>query len=176
MTYTEKMIEKYADDLANALSNDLNKACEILTKIFRGMTMYDVEEIVDELTDEGIDCSPLKNCLQSIECTLLKGTRPGTADAYMRISNIMETLHYDNGLPLSGYNYPEDKPTEWCDYFEHYDRDQDFWGFYFDEPIYNFCTDGKDIYMRVDLSLSDLRDSLTYAYDGASWDHDFGRR
>lgn len=169
-------IEKYADELAEALSNDLNKACSILTKIFKGMTMYDVQDIVDEFTEVGVNSTLLENCFQSVDCVLLKGTKPGSKDAYQRIYAIMETLHYDNGLPLSGYNYPKDNPTKWNDYFEHYDRDQDFWEFYCDEPIYNFCTDGKDIYMRVDFSLSDLRDSLTYAYDGASWDHDFGPR
>lgn len=170
-----KNIKKYADELAEALSNDLNKACSILTKIFRGMTMYDAQDIVDEFTGVGVNPTLLENCFQSVNCTLLKGIKPGSRDAYQRMYDIMETLHYDNGLPLTGYNYPKDNPTKWSDFFEHYDRDQDFWGFYWDYPIYNFTTDGKDIYMRIDLSLIGLRDCLTALYDGASWDHDFGR-
>jgi hypothetical protein len=138
--------------------------------------MYEADRLFDELIEEGNDVAFLENCFKSCGNVLLKGTRPGKADAFMRIYNIMETLHYDNGLPLSGYNYPEENPTEWNDYFDHYDRDQDFWGFYYDEEIYNFVTDGKDIYMRVNISLSDLRDYLINAYSGASWDHDFGQR
>ena len=167
-------IEKYADELTNALSNDLNKACNILTKLFKGMTIGDTMEIIDGLTESGVDCSLINDCVYGCQI-LLKGTRPGTNDAYMRISNIMETLHYDNGLPLSGLNYPEENPTQWNDYFEHYDRDQDFWGFYWDEEIYNFATDGKEIFLRVDVSLADLRDYLIEAYSGASWNHDFNR-
>jgi hypothetical protein len=174
MTYTEKMIEKYADELTNALTNDLNKACKILTTIFEGVEVGKLQDLFENLNEYGGDYSLINDCFNCAN-TLLKGTRLGTADAYMRISNIMETLHYDNGLPLSGYNYPKEKPTQWNDYFEHYDRDQDFWCFYEDCEIYNFCTDGKDIYMRIDYSLADLRDCLTDAYDGASWDHDFNR-
>jgi hypothetical protein len=168
-----RMMEKYADDIAAALSNDLNKACKILTRIFSGVTIGEAINLLDELSESIGNNSLLEDCFHSVNNTILKNTRPNSDDANMRITNIMEKLHYDNGLPLTGYNYPEDEPTEWHDYFEHYDRDQDFWGFYFDEPIYNFCTDGKEIFMRVDLSLADLRDCLTDMYDGASWDHDF---
>jgi hypothetical protein len=175
MTYTEKMIEKYADDLTNALSNDLNKACKILTKIFRYATITDAIEVYDDLIVPIIYCSVLEDCFHG--CSLmLKGTRLGKGDAWERLSGIMEDLHYDNGLPLSGYNYPADNPTEWNDYFEHYDRDQDFWGFYCSDTIDNFVTDGTNIFIRVDLSLSELGDELINMYDGASWDHDFGRR
>ncbi len=174
-SYQEIMIEKYADELAEALYTDLNKACKILTKIFKGVRIWDVQELFEKLNESRGDYSLINDCFTLADSILLKGTRPGKEDAYGHIVNIMETLHYDNGLPLTGYNYPKDNPTEWNDFFEHYDRDQDFWEFYGDETIYNFCTDGKDIFMRVDFSLSDLRDSLTYAYDGASWEHDFDR-
>jgi hypothetical protein len=173
MANVEEMIAKYAAELAEALSNDLYKACKILTKIFKGVTTGDAINLLDELEASGMDCSLLKDCFTLVDSMILKGTRAGSVDATMRIGNIMETLHYDNGLPLSGYNYPEDNPTQWNDYFEHYDRDQDFWGFYWDEEIYNFTTDGKGIFMRVNVSLSDLRACLTKMYDGASWDHDF---
>lgn len=79
----------------------------------------------------------------------------------------METLHYDNGKPLSCDEY---------DYFEHYDRDQDFWGFYEDIIIYDFVTDGEKLYTRMDLSFEELRKLLTEYYDGASWEHDFGKQ
>jgi hypothetical protein len=175
MSYQEMMIERCADELAEALHTDLNKACKILTKIFKGTSGGEFQDLYDNLRESVVDYSLIENCFCSCSNVLLKGTRAGSADAYRRIVEIMETLHYDNGLPLTGYNYPKDKPTQWNDFFEHYDRDQDFWEFYWDYETYNFCTDGKDIYMRVDCSLSDLRDYLTDMYDGVSWEHDFDR-
>ena len=171
-SYQEMMLEKYADELEDALSNDLNKACKILTKIFKGATMYDMMHVFDECE---IDLALIEDCVYGGR-TLLKGTRSFDNDAYGKIYDIMETLHYDNGLPLSGYNYPEDNPTEWNDYFEHYDRDQDFGEFFLDEAIYSFVTDGQYIHIKVDLSFADLRDCLVASYDGADWDHDFNRK
>ena len=87
-------------------------------------------------------------------------------DGYMVINDIMKTLHYDNGKPLSGDDY---------DYFDHYDRDQDFWGFYEDELIDHFelDKDGNLIIVMV-MNKDELTDKLTDMYDGSSWEHDFG--
>ena len=87
-------------------------------------------------------------------------------NGYMVIDDIMETLHYDNGEPLSCDEY---------NYFEHYDRDQDFWGFYEDTLIDHFELDknGNLIYVVVTTE-EELTETLTDWYDGASWDHDFG--
>ena len=82
------------------------------------------------------------------------------------INDIMETLHYDNGKPLSCNDYG---------YFDHYDRDQDFWGFYEDELIDHFelDKDGNLIQVMV-INKEELTDKLTDMYDGSSWEHDFG--
>lgn len=177
MSYIELMMNRYENNLVNALSgNDLKQVCAILTKIFRGVTIGDAINTIDELSELGMDCSLVENCFHDVNKLVLKGSKSYECDAFRRISNIMEDLHYDNGLPLSGLNYPADNPTIWNDYFDHYDRDQDYWGFYWDYEIYNFVTDGKEIFMRVNCSLADLRNYLTDAYDGASWEHDFGRR
>ena len=87
-------------------------------------------------------------------------------DGYMVINDIMETLHYDNGKPLSCDDY---------NYFDHYDRDQDFWGFYEDELIDHFelDKDGNLILVMV-MNKEELTDILTDWYDGSSWEHDFG--
>lgn len=87
-------------------------------------------------------------------------------DGYSVINDIMETLHYDNGKPLSCNDY---------DYFDHYDRDQDFWGFYEDELIDHFelDKDGNLILVMV-MNKEELTDKLTDMYDGSSWEHDFG--
>ena len=87
-------------------------------------------------------------------------------DGYMVINDIMETLHYDNGKPLSCDEY---------DYFDQYDRDQDYWGFYEDELIDHFelDKDGNLILVMV-MDKEELTDKLTDMYDGSSWEHDFG--
>ena len=87
-------------------------------------------------------------------------------DGYMVINDIMETLHYDNGKPLSCDEY---------DYFDQYDRDQDYWGFYEDELINHFELD-KDgnLILVMTMNKEELTDKLTDMYDGSSWDHDFG--
>ena len=87
-------------------------------------------------------------------------------DGYSSINDIMETLHYDNGEPLTCDDY---------NYFDHYDRDQDFWGFYEDELIDHFelDKDGNIIQIMV-MNKDELTDILTDMYDGSSWNHDFG--
>ena len=87
-------------------------------------------------------------------------------NAFEVIYDIMETLHYDNGKPLSCNDY---------NYFDHYDRDQDFWGFYEDELIDHFELDIDGNLMQIlVMTKEELTESLTMAYDGASWEHDFG--
>ena len=87
-------------------------------------------------------------------------------DAFSVITDIMETLHYDNGKPLVCDEY---------NYFDQYDRDQDYWGFYEGEVIDHFELDKNGKLMQIlVMTKEDLTDSLTDAYDGASWEHDFG--
>ena len=87
-------------------------------------------------------------------------------DAFMVITDIMETLHYDNGKPLIGDDY---------NYFDNYDRDQDFWGYYEDAIISHFELDKDGSLMQIlVMTKEDLTDFLTDAYDGASWEHDYG--
>ena len=86
-------------------------------------------------------------------------------DAYSVITDIMETLHYDNGKPLVCDEY---------NYFDNYDRDQDYWGYYEGEVISHFELDEIGNLMQIlVMTKEDLTDSLTMAYDGASWEHDF---
>ena len=87
-------------------------------------------------------------------------------DAYSVITDIMETLHYDNGKPLVCDEY---------NYFDQYDRDQDFWGYYEGEVIDHFELDKDGNLMQIlVMTKEDLTESLTMNYDGASWEHDFG--
>lgn len=101
----------------------------------------------------------------SNESILLKDSNIGDKDAYNQIIEIMKNLHYDNGISLI---------CESNNYFEQYDRDQDFACFYNEYLIYDFVTDGKNLYIRINLSLEELRELLRDMYDGASYIHDFG--
>ena len=86
-------------------------------------------------------------------------------DAYSVIIDIMGTLHYDNGKPLVGDDY---------NYFDNYDRDQDFWGFYEDAIISHFELDKNGNLMQIlVMTKEELKDLLTDAYDGASWEQDY---
>jgi hypothetical protein len=155
---------------------DLNELAEYATIMF-GETNGDKDMAshtpmsfrVEVLEDSDVKMSPwvrkaLEAAINTTGFTLLRDGKIGDPSAHMQIKNIMETLHYDNGKPLSSKEY---------DYFDHYDRDQDFLGFYEDELIYDFITDGKNLYVRIDMSFDELEDQLIYTYDGASWDHDF---
>ena len=86
-------------------------------------------------------------------------------DAFGVIIDIMGTLHYDNGKPLVGDDY---------NYFDNDDREQDFWGFYEDAIISHFELDKNGNLMQIlVMTKEELKDLLTDAYDGASWEHDF---
>ena len=124
---------------------------------------------VDVLENPDVKMAPwvrkaLEYAINTTGLTLLRDGKIGDPSAHMQIKNIMKTLHYDNGEPLS---------TDEYDYFDHFDRYQDFGGFFEDELIYDFITDGKDLYVRIDMSFDELEEQLRYTYDGASWDHDF---
>ena len=86
-------------------------------------------------------------------------------DAFGVIIDIMGTLHYDNGKPLVGDDY---------NYFDNDDREQDFWGFYEDAIISHFELDKNGNLMQIlVMTKEELKDLLTDAYDGASWEQDF---
>lgn len=87
-------------------------------------------------------------------------------NGYTVITDIMKTLHYDNGKPLICDEY---------NYFDQYDRYQDFYGFYEDTLIDHFELDKNgNVIIVVVMTKEELTDTLTYWYEGSSWDHDFG--
>lgn len=95
---------------------------------------------------------------------LLKDMDAGKEDAYEQIDKVMRTLHYSNGEPLSCDEY---------DYFENYDRDQDFALFYNDNMVVDFVTNGERLFLRIDITLEELKEILEKAYDGSDYEHDF---
>ena len=71
-----KKIKKYANELSNALSTDLNKACAILTKIFKGVTVGEAIELLDELKECIENSSLIEDSFHSCSNIILKGTKP----------------------------------------------------------------------------------------------------
>ena len=139
------------------------------------MTVEDFKDMVDELaewsegeSEEGSEdvefWTAVRDAVTTADSIFLYDVKD--EDAYIVIIDIMETLHYDNGKPLVGDDY---------NYFDQYDREQDFWGYYEGEVIDHFEL-GKDgnLMQILVMTKEDLTDSLTDAYDGASWEHDFG--
>ena len=139
------------------------------------MTVEDFKNMVNELAewsegDSEVDKKDVEFWKAALEATtdadslFLYDVKD--EDAYSVITDIMETLHYDNGKPLVGDDY---------NYFDNYDRDQDFWGFYEDAIISHFELDKNGNLMQIlVMTKEELKDLLTDAYDGASWEHDYG--
>ena len=146
------------------------KDLDELNEIYKNegpMTCGEFGEFVDEEADQSKKpefWDVVQESISDQESLFLFDIRD--KDGYSSINDIMETLHYDNGEPLTCDDY---------NYFDHYDRDQDFWGFYEDELIDHFELDknGNLIQIMV-MNKDELTDILTDMYDGSSWDHDFG--
>ena len=156
---------------------DLDKLNEIYKDV-GPMTCNDFKDYVDDLIEltEGNDGSSqeeqetvefwniVRESLFDADSLFIYDVK--NKDGFAVINDIMKTLHYDNGMPLSCNVY---------DYFDSYDRDQDLWGFYEDELIDHFKLDrdGNLIIVMV-MNKEELTDKLTDLYDGSSWEHDFG--
>lgn len=149
--------------LEAAKIKDINKLAQFCTKNFANdYTLLDFLEEANNYCPE-----KFSSLYSTLEVVLLKDSTIKDDDAYTQIYSIMETLSYDNGEPLvSGEN----------DYFEHYDRGQDVCEYYNNIKIYDFITDGENLYIRVDMSLKELEEKLANEYDGASYEHDFPER
>lgn len=120
-------------------------------------------DILDAIGDEK---PPFNNIPEGIEVNNMWVINDAKhSDLLGTIDEIMRTLHYDNGKPLT---------TDEYSYFDHYDRDQDFWGFGVDCAIKEFIIMGNEIAVVVDLTKRKLRSILKNDYDGSSWEHDFG--
>ena len=154
------------------------KDLDSLNKFYKNngaMTVEDFRNMVNELAEwsEG-DSEKDKESVEFWKAILETTTTADSIflydvkdeDAYGVIIDIMATLHYDNGKPLVGDEY---------NYFDQYDRDQDFWGYYEGEVIDHFELDKFGNLMQIlVMTKEDLTESLTMNYDGASWEHDFG--
>lgn len=149
--------------LEAAKIEDINKLAQFCTKNFANdYTLLDFLEDANNYCPE-----KFSDMYSSTGSVLLRDSEVNDQDAYSYLYNIMETLHYDNGEPLI---------SDDNNYFDHYDRSQEFWGYFNDMDISDFITDGKELYIRVDMTPELLKDMLKDEYDGASYEHDFGER
>lgn len=124
-----------------------------------------IQEFIDDETDQENKefWEDVLEQLNDADSIVLYDTKE---DGYTVIDEVMRTLHYDNGQPLI---------TDEYSYFDQYDRDQDYWGFFDDEVIDHFELD-KDgnLVVVLEMTRPELEDSLKQMYDGSSYEHDFG--
>lgn len=132
-----------------------------LSNRYSGKTFADFS---DDLQDSEIDLHFDKIC-----------PIDSKTDLHDSLYNLMTKLTYDNGLPLTGMNYPPENPTQWNDYFTHYDRMDDFNSIGCDEDIFGFFYDEEnDVYgVQVSGTTEEWEYEWTESYDNSSYEHDF---
>lgn len=95
--------------------------------------------------------------------------------AYRVLDGAFQNAKYDNGKPLSGYNDPEN-PNEWHDYFEHYDRDQDYESIFDDDRVTRVAYvigDKTTLNLFFDFTKTQLQAWVEQQYGGSEYAHDF---
>jgi hypothetical protein len=95
--------------------------------------------------------------------------------AYKVLDEAFQKATYDNGKPLTGYNDPED-PQLWHDYFEHYDRDQDYDSIFNDDRVTKvsyIIGDKLSLKLFFDFTSDQLTAWVANEYGGAEYAHDF---
>lgn len=95
--------------------------------------------------------------------------------AYETLDEAFQKATYDNGKPLTGYNDPKD-PKEWHDYFEHYDRDQDYDSIFDDDRVVqvSYVIGSKtELKLFFDFTEAQLFAWVEQQYGGSEYAHDF---
>ena len=153
---------------------------DFLNSEFSGIKVEDLSDILEDGIDNSVDFGErqsmelLLDSLNDVGSFRLDGDPIDGDDSFLRLQEVFENLHYDNGLPLSGLNYPEQNPTKENNFFDHYDRDQDFGSFFDEFPVKEFKFDRKgDLYIVLDVTYKKLFEYCKSMYEGSSWEHDF---
>ena len=157
-------LKKYYDQLLKG-QIDRKTFLEKVTKSYKNKTWW-------ELYDDSLECSETGHEIS------FDHIRPSDSDKDVRdIKYDFMTSHtYDNGLPLTGINYPPEEPTEWNDYFDHFDRDQEMETDGTDDPIDHIGYDGENefYYVVVQVTTEEFTNLWIESYDNSSYEHDFG--
>lgn len=140
---------------------NLKKCVNYLNKVVVGSTTW---KLRDKLyNSKTVYKKEFSSVLEMAERLHLKGDSPDV-DGFSRLDECFRNTYYDNGKPLTCDEY---------DYFEHYDRDQEFWGWFDDNKITRVFEHNGEIHFEVDCSLRSLKKIVHDNYEGSSYEHDF---
>lgn len=92
--------------------------------------------------------------------------------AYRVLDEAFKQTTYDNGKPLSGYNDPND-PTIKHDYFEHYDRDQEYFTMFNDDRVIKLAVNNNEVQAYFEFTEAQLTAWVKQEYGNSPYDHDF---
>lgn len=92
--------------------------------------------------------------------------------AYKVLDEAFKQATYDNGKPLSGYNDPKD-PTVWHNYFEHYDRDQDYATMFDEDRVIKLAVNNNEVQAYFEFTEAQLTAWVKQEYGNSPYDHDF---
>ena len=92
--------------------------------------------------------------------------------AYKVLDEAFKQATYDNGKPLSGYNDPND-PAVWHDYFEHYDRDQDYDTIFDEDRVIKLAVNNNEVQAYFEFTEAQLMNWVKQEYGNSPYDHDF---
>ena len=156
MTYIDQLLKE-----VNGGKMTKQEFCQRLTKKFKGQSVWEFQGMCEESEDFSFQRLTPSDSNEDVKDLLYRFTTTHT---------------YDNGLPLTGLNYPPENPTQEHYYFEHYDRDDDFESTGMDEEILEVWYDEEsdDVNVRVDVTKEDFENNWTESYDKSSYEHDFG--
>ena len=131
-----------------------------------------LETLVEEASSKGA------TNVVTVFCDLLNKDNWLTKDgepAYKILDEAFQKVTYDNGKPLTGYNDPVYSEF-WHDYFEHYDRDQDYESIFDDDQVIkvSYVIGSKlELKLFFDFTSEQLVARVTTEYGGSEYAHDF---
>lgn len=161
--------------------NNKQEVLKFLNSKFSGMEVEELSELLERTLrrpgnpNQKQVIKLLFDSMGKVEFFRLSGDPIDGPDVFLRLREIFKKLHYDNGLPLSGLNFPEQNPTEENDYFEDFDRTDELWSYFDNFPFKEFKFDSKGNLVGIlDITYEDLFELCKDEYEGSSWEQDFG--
>lgn len=141
----------------------LKRCINYLTKEVVGYSPAGLHEWLEQ-PRPSVYRSMLDQTLYTVGYMHLRGDDP-EVDCMTRLDECFRNTHYDNGKPLTCDDY---------NFFEHYDRDQDYWGWFEEYPICRLFEYNGELHCEIDCTLEELQEFIHNTYEGFSYEHDFG--